>query len=148
VEAVLLCGIQATGKSTFCRERFFASHVRLNLDMLRTRRREDILLRACIGSGQAFVVDNTNPSRAERARYIAAAKPAGFRVIGFYFESRVSDAIERNARRSPPEQIPERGIKGASARLELPSRAEGFDELYYVRLTREGFHVEEWRDEV
>jgi predicted kinase len=28
MEAVILCGIQGTGKSTFCRERFFDTHRR------------------------------------------------------------------------------------------------------------------------
>ena len=76
MEAILLCGIQATGKSTFCRERFFATHVRLNLDMLRTRHREEQLLQACLGMGQPLVVDNTNVTRAERQRYVVSAKNA------------------------------------------------------------------------
>lgn len=148
MEAVLLCGIQATGKSTFCKERFFFSHVRLNLDMLRTRHREDILLQACIEAKQPFVIDNTNPTRAERERYIAAAKAGDFAVIGYYFESRVSDALARNAQRSTAAQVPEVGIKGTSARLERPSKAEGFDRLYYVKISAAGFEVQEWRDEV
>ncbi len=36
VQAILFSGIQATGKSSFYRERFFHTHVRINLDMLRT----------------------------------------------------------------------------------------------------------------
>ncbi len=148
MEAVILCGIQATGKSTFCRERFFSSHIRINLDMLRTRHRESILLNACIDAKQPFVVDNTNATRRERFAYLDAARQAGFRVVGYYFESRVSDAISRNASRPTAEQVPEVGIKGTSARLEQPSKSEGFDELYYVRLTASGFEVLEWRDEV
>src|SRR6476660_6211221 len=45
VEMVLFIGIPATGKSSFYRERFFRSHVRVNLDMLRTRHREQLLIR-------------------------------------------------------------------------------------------------------
>lgn len=149
MEAVVLCGIQASGKSTFCRERFFSTHIRLNMDMLKTRHREEILLRACIDGKQPFVVDNTNPSRAERERYIAPAKAAGFRVVGFYFESRVSDALVRNSSRPEVQRVPEVGIKGTSARLELPAPSEGFDALFYVRLAPgSGFDVQEWRDEV
>lgn len=148
MEAVILCGIQATGKSTFCKERLFGTHIRLNLDMLRTRSREDVLLGACITAKQPFVVDNTNPSRADRARFIGVAKTAGFRVVGYYFESRVSDALVRNNTRSEPARVPEVGIKGTSARLEVPSLSEGFDELWYVRIGPEGFVVEKWRDEV
>jgi len=148
MEAILLCGIQATGKSTFCKERFFSSHVRLNLDMLKTRYREEVLLRACIDAKQPFVIDNTNPTRAERQKYIAVAKDAGFRVIGYYFESRISDAMARNGNRPTERQIPHVGIKGTSARLEIPDRDEGFDELFYVRIADSGFDVQEWRNEV
>jgi predicted kinase len=70
VEAVVFIGVQASGKSSFYRERFFDTHLRINLDMLKTRHRERMLLRACIEAGQSFVVDNTNPSVEERARYI------------------------------------------------------------------------------
>jgi predicted kinase len=36
MEAVLLVGIQGAGKSTFYQQRFFDTHVRINLDMLKT----------------------------------------------------------------------------------------------------------------
>ena len=116
--------------------------------MLKTRYREELLLRACLEAKQPFVVDNTNPTRVERERYIIPARAAGFRVVGYYFSSCVSDSITRNGGRQESERVPELGIKGTSARLELPSRDEGFDELYYVRLTPGGFDVQEWRDEV
>jgi hypothetical protein len=32
--------------------------------------------------------------------------------------------------------------------LQVPTRTEGFDELWYVKLTESGFEVQEWRDEV
>jgi predicted kinase len=149
VQAVILIGIQATGKSTFFRERFFRTHVRINLDMLRTRHREELLLGACVTGAISFVVDNTNVTAADRARYIAPARDAGFRIDGFYFESRRSDALARNASRAADERIPERGVLGCAGRLELPSRGEGFDSLQHVRIGPDGtFTTEEWRDEV
>jgi predicted kinase len=147
-EAVIFVGVQATGKSSFFRERFFRTHVRVNLDMLRTRHRERALFETCLRCGIPLVVDNTNPAASDRARYIPAAREAGFRLIGYYFESKLAAALERNARRPLPERIPELGVKGAAGRLELPSRREGFDELYYVRLADGDFLVEEWIDEV
>lgn len=149
MEAVLLIGIQATGKSSFFRERMFATHVRLNLDMLRTRHREAILLRACIDGKTRFVVDNTNPTREERRRYIEPARAAGYSVVGYYFQSSLEPALERNARREGKERVPDAGVRGAYGRLELPSRSEGFDELYYVSVGMDGeFEVQEWNDEV
>lgn len=85
MEAVVFCGIQASGKTTFYLERFFKSHVRLNLDMLKTRHRERVLLNACLETGQRFVVDNTNPTASERRRYVEPAIAAGFRVVGYFF---------------------------------------------------------------
>ena len=148
MEAVVFCGIQATGKSSFYRERFFHSHIRINLDMLRTRHREALLLGACIESKQPFVVDNTNASADERARCISPAREAGFRVIGFYFSSPLAEALSRNEARAENERIPRVGILGTHKRLQLPRRDEGYDALYYVRLTDGAFVVEEFRDEV
>lgn len=146
METVIFIGIQATGKSTFYLERFFKTHVRINLDMLKNRRREDILLEACIRANQPFVVDNTNVTRAERAKYIALARPAGFRIIGYYFRSNLEEALQRNRGREGKEFIPEVGVRARSRQLEIPSYAEGFDVLYYVSITDGKFTVEEWHD--
>jgi predicted kinase len=149
VEAVIFIGLRGAGKSTYYRERFFATHLRINLDMLRTRNRERLFLQACIETGQRFVVDNTNLTRAERQVYIEAAKQAGFRVIGYYFQSKVKDCQRRNEQRPLNQQVPLRGILGAAGRLQIPSRDEGFDELHYVRIGEgNAFIVEEWKDEV
>ena len=149
MDAVIFVGLQGAGKSTFYRERFFATHLRINLDMLKTRHRENRFLQACIETRQPFVVDNTNATCVERQVYIEAARRAGFRVIGYYFQSRVEDCKRRNEQRPAEERIPVRGILGTSARMELPSRQEGFDELYYVRIDESNqFVVEEWKNEV
>jgi len=149
MEAVIFIGIQATGKSTFYKERFFKTHIRINLDMLKTRSREDILLDACIKAKQPFVVDNTNPSIEDRKKYIDIAKNAKFRVVGYYFQSNIADAIMRNEKREGKECIPLAGIKSTHAKLQLPSLEEGFDELYYVKIDDENkFVVEEWKNEI
>lgn len=149
MEAVVFVGLQGAGKSTFYKERFFGTHVRVNLDMLKTRHREKRVVQACIDTGQPFVVDNTNPTRAERAVYVRAAKDAGFRVSGYYLQSRVEDCKRRNGLRPLDQQVPLKGILGTAGRMELPTRDEGFDALYYVRIDDTGaFVVEEWSDEV
>jgi predicted kinase len=145
MEAVLLIGIQGSGKSTFCRQRFYDTHIRINLDMLKTKNRERILLHACIQAQQRFVVDNTNVLMQGRARYIEPAKAAGFRVVGFFFQSPVSAAIERNNRRTGKALIPAKGIWGTYKRLQLPSYDEGFDALYQVSINHANvFVVQDW----
>jgi len=147
--AVIFIGIQATGKTTFYKDRFFKTHIRISLDMLKTRNREMLFLQSCISAKQSFVVDNTNASIGERVRYIKPARAAGFRVIGYYFQSLLQDSLIRNRLRKGKERIPDKGVMGASGRMELPSLAEGFDELWYVRMDGEGsFVIEPWRNVV
>ena len=152
MEAVILIGIQGSGKSTFCRERLFHTHVRINMDMLQSRHRETLMLTACLNAKQAFVIDNTNPTTEERARYIAAARSAGFKVVGCYFQSKVQDALLRNELRGPGHRVPDRGVYGTAGRLQLPARAEGVDALHYVRLApppaTHDFVVEPWREDL
>jgi predicted kinase len=135
MEAVILVGIQASGKSTFYQRRFFDTHVRISRDLLRTRSREQVLLRACLESRQPFVVDNTNVLAEERARYIGAAKAAGYRVVGYFFRTDTRAAIARNKLRTGKAVIPIPGILGTYKKLEEPRMEEGFDELWAVTLT-------------
>ena len=147
MEAVILIGIQGSGKSTFYKTRFADTHVRINLDMLRTRHREKLFFDTCIAAKQRFVVDNCNPSQDDRRRYIQPAKAVGFKVVGYYLQSRVDDCKERNEQRTGKQAVPLKAILGAAGRLELPSYEEGFDRLFYVRTCEDGeFAVEEWRE--
>lgn len=143
MEAVLLVGIQGAGKSTFYRERFFDTHVRISLDMLKTRRRERILLEACLLARQPFVVDNTNVLAAERAAYIQPAKAAGFSVAVYCFDVELGAAIARNNRREGKRAVPVKGVAATYKRREPPRIEEGIDRVYTVRLTPENRFVVE-----
>jgi predicted kinase len=145
MEVVILVGIQATGKSTFYKTHFSDTHVRINLDMLRTRHRERKLFELCLELRQPCVVDNTNLTRQDRQRYLAGAQQHGFPVRGYYFASRIHDAMTRNARRGAG-TLPEKGVLGAYARLEVPSYEEGFEKLYYVKIVDGTFQVSDWKD--
>jgi predicted kinase len=144
-EAVIFVGIQGSGKTTFYRERFLETHVRISLDLLRTRFRERVLLEACLRTSQPFVIDNTNPVPAGRSAYIAVAKGAGFRVIGYFFDTALREALRRNALRAGKAAIPVAGVIGTLKRLEPPAPAEGFDEIYRVSPGADGgFEVAPW----
>lgn len=141
MELVLFIGLPGAGKSTFFQARFRETHLRLSLDMLRTRHREAILFEACLRSKTRCVIDNTNPSRADRMRYIPLAKAAGFRVTGFYFRESLIACLERNRLRVGMQCIPDAGVRHAAARLEPPTFAEGFDELQVVTVQGKEFLV-------
>lgn len=143
---VLFIGIPASGKSSFYKARFADTHVRLNQDMLRTPHRLRLLRDACLTAGASFVLDNTNVTRAGRAEHLAAARKAGFRVEGYFFQSRRTECLARNEGRVAPARVPDAAVRDMSARLELPAVDEGFDALYFVRLVEDGgFGVEEWK---
>lgn len=143
MEAVLLIGIQGAGKSTFYIEQFFNTHVRISLDLLRTKHRESRLLEFCLETRQPFVVDKTNPTRTERTRYIVPALEAGFLVVGYFFEPDPKGSYERNQRRARP--VPPAGLFGTLKRLERPQREEGFSTIHRVSLVPDrGFIVSEY----
>ncbi|NOU84259.1 AAA family ATPase [Paenibacillus sp. LMG 31460] len=144
MECVIFVGIQASGKSTFFKERFFNSHIRINMDMLKTRHRENIYLAASFQAKQPFVVDNTNPTIEDRSKYISLAKEHKFRVVGYYFEPDFAESVKRNEVRSGSEKVPEVGIKSIMKRLQTPDFSEGFDTLYRVRTEDGKFYVEDF----
>jgi predicted kinase len=141
MEAVIFVGVQGSGKSTFYRERLVDTHVRINLDMLRTRHREQLLLAACLTGKQPFVIDNTNPLPSDRARYIGPARDAGFRVVAYFFETSLRDAIRRNNERAGKQKVPVPAIAGTIRKLQAPTMEEGFDAIYNVTISPEGTFV-------
>ncbi len=148
MEAVIFIGIQGTGKSTFFKERFFDTHVRINLDMLKTKHRQKLLLRACLEAEQSFVVDNTNVTAETRAPFIEQAKAAGFRVTGFYFRADVNAALERNRKRKSAARVPDAAVFHMLKRLQPPRFDEGFDALFHVQINKaRQFEVRKWKED-
>ena len=141
---VIMMGIQGSGKSTFY-HRFLASeYVHINLDTLKTRYRESTAFSEAIANGENIAVDNTNPTKADRARYISAAKAAGYKIIGYFMESKLKVCMERNEKREGKAKVPSKAIAATSNKLQMPSYDEGFDKLYFVSNDGENMTVTEW----
>jgi len=141
MEAVVFVGAQGAGKTSFYRERFLESHVRISLDMLKSRRREQLLLAACLEAKQPFVVDNTNPQPRDRARYVVPARAAGFRPVAYFFEASLREALARNSERQGRQKVPVPGVVNTFKKLQFPSPQEGFDAVYVVTLSSDGFSL-------
>lgn len=139
-KAIIFIGIPACGKTTFYKERF-ADFAHISLDELHTRSKEGKLLTTSIENGRSFVVDNTNPTKADRKRYISIARVAGYTVVGYYFRSSIGESMDRNAQRTGKARVPDVAVASIHAKLELPEYCEGFDELYYVRMSDDGFVI-------
>ena len=141
----ILIGIQGSGNSTFCR-RCLPGVERVNLDTLKTRKNESRMIADCLARGVSFVVDNSNPEKTDRARYIPAAKAAGYRVIGYFLQSDLADCLARNEKRTGKERVPVKGVIATRKKLQPPERAEGFDEIYFVSNDGREMTVSDWRD--
>ena len=142
----IIIGIPGSGKSTFYRERLADDYVRVNLDTLKTRYQENLLITECVREGKSFAVDNTNPTKADRQRYIPLAKSAGYRIVGYFMESKIKDCMERNDKREGKERLPAKAVAAISNKLQMPSYDEGFDELYFVKNDGQTMTVEKWRE--
>jgi predicted kinase len=132
MEAIVLCGVQGSGKTTLYRDRWLDTHVRVSMDLLRTRHREAEFVRVCLETRQPFVVDNTNPTPGDRRRYVEPARAAGFKVIGYLVEVDDAEALGRNAERAGRQRVPVSGLVGTARRLQRPTPEEGFDELWHA----------------
>jgi hypothetical protein len=132
MEAVIFCGVQGSGKTTLYRDRFLTTHVHVSMDVLRTRHREEAFLRLCLETRQPFVVDNTNPTAADRRRYVEPARAAGFKVVGYLVEADVPRSIN----------APAHAAATTAKRLIRPTAEEGFDELWHATAAPGGWRVE------
>ncbi|HKH11411.1 MAG TPA: ATP-binding protein [Rubrobacter sp.] len=145
-ELVVFVGLQASGKSTFFRERFAATHEHVSKDLFRNNknrnRRQGELVEAALRAGRPVVVDNTNPTARDRRPLVELGRRFGARIVGYHFDSGVRGCLARNARREGRARVPDVAIFATAKKLVPPSREEGFDELYRVRLAGPGFEVE------
>jgi predicted kinase len=141
-ECVLFVGLPASGKTTFYQRRFASTHRHISKDLMpssaRKGTRQAQELRTALAAGVSAVVDNTSPSVADRAEVIAVARELGVRVIGYYFSATARDAVGRNRGREGKARVPNVAIFTTAKRMTVPSRDEGFDELYQVAIREDG----------
>lgn len=48
MEAIIFCGIPATGKTSFYKQHFFDTHMRISMDQLHTRNKEGRFFRCTV----------------------------------------------------------------------------------------------------
>ena len=111
MQLIVFIGVQAAGKSTFFKQNFVDTHIRINLDMLKTRHREQILFQACLEAKQPLVIDNTNPTPNDHARYVLPAKAAHFKQLPII----LTPALPMHSRAMPRERAKRKSPKWASA---------------------------------
>ena len=129
---VIFVGLPASGKSTYFRERFAATHVHVSKDLLARGARQEVLIEKALAAGRSVVVDNTNPSPAIRAPLIALGRRHGARIAGYFFEVDVKTALTRNRQREGKARVPDVALFVTKKKLVPPSYDEGFDEIHVI----------------
>ena len=142
-------GLQASGKSTFFRDYLAATHVLVSKDLMRNNRnksrRQIQLIENALQAGHSVAVDNTNPEVLDRRPLIDIGRTYNAQIIGYYFESIVSDCLARNQKRSGQSQVPDIAIYATIKKMVLPSYAEGFERLFSARIAEKfTFEVKPW----
>lgn len=137
----VLVGLQASGKTTFARTRL-PHAVRVSKDDFpRARHRQARQLRLisdALAAGRDVVVDNTNPSPAEWAPLVDAAREYGAQVVAYWFAPDVEAAAARNAARPSDTRVPDVGFYATLGRLRRPEVDDGFDAVREVRFDGHG----------
>jgi predicted kinase len=136
LELIILCGLQASGKSTYYRAHYAATHEHVSKDLMpnnRHRERRQLeLIEAALAAGKSVVIDNTSPTPPVRAPLIALGRRYGARLIACYFESNVKDCVIRNRGREGKARVPDAAIFMTAKQLVPPTFKEGFDEVRIV----------------
>ena len=98
-------------------------------------------MQTCFDTQTQFVIDNTNPTKEERKKYIEVAHQYKYKVVGYFFHSDVQGALIRNAKREGKKNIPRVGVLATAKKLEMLEYTEGFDVIYIVKLDEKGFTI-------
>lgn len=139
MELLIFIGLQGSGKSTFFRAHFVTTHEHISKDLLGNNKhkssKQTQLIEQALAADLSVVVDNTNPTIEDREPLIRLGRAYNASIIGYYFESRVSECLARNAQRSGKARVPNVALYVTASKMVKPSYTEGFDKLYAVRIT-------------
>jgi len=152
MEMVILIRLQASGKSTFFRTCLAATYEYISKDQMRNNkhrgRRQAQLIEEALQKGHSVVIDNTNSTVEVREPLIRLGRMYDAKITGYYFESQVRQCFERNRLREGKERVPNVAIYTTAKKLVQPSYKEGFDKLFYVRITGDSiFEIEDWKED-
>lgn len=137
-ELVVMVGMPASGKSTFCK-RYFEPHgyVVINRDTLKTQAKCIKVAEEALESGKSVVIDNTNPSKKDRAFYITLAKKYGSPTRCFHLVTEENIAhhlnfVRQNETNGQVRRIPSVVYNIYKKNLEKPAKSEGFSSVTEV----------------
>ena len=125
-----MVGLQGAGKSTWVAEHLAGTHVVVSKDHWPNARRREArqtrVVRDLLAAGRSVVIDNTNPSREERAALVDLAREAGVPVRAVHVVAPLEVCLARNLAREGRAQVPVVGVLATRRRTVPPETGEGF----------------------
>lgn len=129
-ELIVMVGYPASGKSTIYRDIFAPlGYKHINQDTLKTKTKCEKALREALSKGHSAVVDNTNPSKESRYKWLRIAAEFGIppRCVWMNIPRELADHL--NAVQYKRDQVPSIAYNIFSKSFEKPSIEEGFTEV-------------------
>ena len=124
----VLVGLQASEKTTFCRDVLGERCVQVSKDRFpnaRNCQQRQLLVREALAAGLDIVIDNMNPSSAEWQPLVETARNRGAGEVAYWFPPDLMGSLPRNAARAGRARVPETGVMSTVSGLRQPGRAAG-----------------------
>lgn len=136
-EVILMVGSPGSGKSFFCKTHLIPKgYAHVNRDTLGSWQKCIRILVNHIQEKRSVVIDNTNPDRESRKRYIEVVKKHGVKCRCFLMDTSFKQAEHNNQFRELTDKthVPVTNIVLRSYRKQFqdPDLQEGFDEIVHV----------------
>lgn len=148
LELVVLIGVPCSGKTTLAKS-YFSDHEWVNLDTIHAmltqdgprgfnhlnrklgRSIEHTMISSWLSQNRSVVIDNTNLTQEDRAKYFPPAYEFGAEQIAIYFPPDRDGCVKRNWKRKDETGIfiPNDYIYESIDRIEHPTIDEGFTEI-------------------
>src|SRR3954462_12209812 len=132
-----MVGLQGSGKSTWVAEHLAGTHVVVSKDHWPNARHREARQRRVVArllaEGVSVVVDNTDPSPAERAPLVELAAAAGVPARAVFPDVPLEVCRQRNDARTGRARVPDVGLLSTAARLVPPSTGDGFADVQVIR---------------
>jgi predicted kinase len=143
----LLCGIPASGKTTFWQKSLLKQNgvVRLSLDDFRFQKTGkefwppfepvvkawvDLTGPYLLAQGYSIAIDATNIRKSLRMKWIKTAKEHGAEAVCYWFNTSWNTCVERNEARD--RKVPMEVLRRMSEDFESPNYLEGFEKIVIV----------------
>ena len=135
-ELIILVGMQASGKSTFCKN-YLSDYFRINQDTLKTKKKcFSICQMQMENEKKKIVIDNTNGQVETRKIYIDLAQKYDYKVRIFLFKTSREICNHMNVFREVSgerKRVPDIAYNMYKSKYTQPSLQEGYDTILEIK---------------